>query len=438
MPETSGPSTSAFLRVRDVVARALHDSGWRVAVAARGAGPWVLTPSAPDAAHPEPLGETLAAALASGGRGLIDDATAILPWPTTPSRALVLRATTPVPGPLPLTLLGALVEEAARAERTERLEEAVGEGLLLADPSGLVSVASETAARLLGHREPLEGAQVARLLPSLHRGNDGPELEPGELASGPLRARPDGTRGTWTAESLPSGQVLVRLEVHRGATRAEQLRLLSTLRHDLRAPLSAMQALIGVLASEPEMPPAERARMLTLLELESERTRDFIDACLTVLRLRLDPRPETPRAVELTRVIDAVGSALKPSLASRGVTLSISTAAGLVEADPTLLEPFLKSALGFVLRLAEAGAVVDLSADEAGLEITGRGPGLFDRPLERPFTSSGRATSSGKRTPGAALGLVVARRIADAHGWKLYVHQRPGTVTVRACWRHHA
>ena len=107
---------------------------------------------------------------------------------------------------------------------------------------------------------------------------------------------------------------------------------------------------------------------------------------------------------------------------------------GFVEADPTLFEPFLRSALGFVLRLADPGARVTMTADGHGLEVTGQGAGLFDRPIERPFTSPGRATSGGKRTPGAALGLMVARQVADAHGWQLDVQQRSGSVTVRSRW----
>ncbi len=438
MSETRLEPVAAFQRVGLAVARALADDGWYAVVAVRGAGPWVLSPPDGVPASPEPAGPELSAALDGARDGPVDATTIALRWPSHPPRGFVLRSREPVPrSSPPWNLLAALIAEGARTERTERLAGALREGVLVTDTSGNVTLASDGAGALLGRSTPAEGASLSHLLPTLADGTSVRAFEPGELACGPLPSLGEAPCGTWSAEAMPDGGLLVRLEGHRDALHLQNLSQLGALRHDLRAPLSAMQGLIAVLASEPDMAPDERARMMTLLEQESERIRDFIDAWIVLLRLRVDPRPGLKRQVGLAQALATCVEAMQPSLMARGVALSLQVSDATVEADPTLFDAFIRSALGFVFKLADVGASVEVAADAAGLEVTGRGPGLFDRPIDRPFTTPGRATTGGKRTLGAPLGLMTTRRIADTHGWRVRLQQRAGVLVVKVCWRPH-
>jgi signal transduction histidine kinase len=478
----------AFPRVTRTLARALEGAGWDLEVAVRlpdteaGASPvWRLLEPL-DATSHSLAAPRLAQALEAGADAC--DGATLLRWPEAPPRALVLRhrargagqarvpegapddvpavpesalaLAAPLPAgegrgptlafgdtepeanegdPLVRGLIAALVAEGARAERAERLEESLGESVLTVDRAGRIASASPGAAGLVRHPGPLVGEAIGAVIPGWSRHEPLGGLEPAEVARGSVGG---GLETTWSAQVRPElGVVLVRLHAEQEEARRPRLALVSALRHDLRAPLSAMLGLVDVMASEPDMPEVERSRMTGLLGLEVARMRDYVEDYLVTLRLRLDPRPGALRALDVARLTESALEGLRPTLPARGLHLASRLAPAEITGDPSLVEPLVRSVLGAVFKLADAGAAISVETHASGLVVRGHGPGLFDRPLDRPFTSPGRSTASGKRTPGAALGLMLARKVTDAHGWRLSVERLRGEVTVAVCWRAH-
>lgn len=187
------------------------------------------------------------------------------------------------------------------------------------------------------------------------------------------------------------------------------------------------------------MPPGERQGLLELLRQEAERTVTWVEDYLVLLRLRFDPRPHNPVRVRCETPLRVLETQYALHARERGVVFSIQAdpraAASRIEVDESLLEPFCKNLVGHFLRMADSGASVsvELRADGA-LVVTGQGPGLFSQHPENPFTTLARSTAAGKRTPGVGLGLFLAKKVADAHGWPIEVTVRDGVVRAEVRW----
>ena len=367
---------------------------------------------------------------------------AVIRWPLAPRRALVL---TSPGGPTPSfsALVGAIARLAPRLaewSRTELALATLAEGYLLADDTLTVRLATPRAAQLLGASGPdaLEGVRLRELdarwpatLP-----------EPGEVVRVHLSGHPVSslvhtltTASQKVAADLDAALVVrLRGDAVFNDSRAQQLHLMSALRHDVRSPLTAVRGLVAVLIDEPDIPREERLSLLELLRQESERTVTWVEDYLVMLRLRLDPSAPNATHCDVGPWLAALESYFADHCASRAIALSIvprpAELVGLtIAAESALLGAFGRNLLGHALRLADEGAHIELGLDPASGHLTlhASGPGLFGRAHEHPFTTLARSTASGKRTPGVGLGLFLVKRIADVYGWPLTLDASPQT-----------
>jgi len=345
---------------------------------------------------------------------------------------------------------GRHVERWARAEvarfrelaRAEAAVDAVGEGVVLVAGDGRIAQCTRRAAEILGHRDPtaVEGQAAHTIMP---RAVD--RLEPNEVARGALdRER----RVTYVAhhpapalgQGVPRPGLVLRLrsETRFAETKKGQLQLLSALRHDVRSPLTALRGLVGVLLDEPDMPREERMPLLELLRQEAERTVTWVEDYLILLRLRFEPRPSNPIAIDLADVLALTERLYGAHARERGVdftvTQRVETAAPVV-GEPALLDAFCKNLIGHFLRMADSGATVSVRVVADGsLVVEGHGPGLFAQHPAYPFTTLARSTGAGKRPPGVGVGLFLVKKVADVHGWPIAIDADDGIVRATVRW----
>ncbi|MFO0748623.1 MAG: histidine kinase dimerization/phospho-acceptor domain-containing protein [Myxococcota bacterium] len=328
--------------------------------------------------------------------------------------------------------------------RAESVLDAMGEGVLLADANGVIAVATVRAGALLQTTPAaLEGQPLASVIPAIHA------LEPGEIVRGSLRDKglhftvhhqAPATQPDPTPDAAPGLLVRLRSDERFAPTRQRQMQLLSILRHDVRSPLTSVRGLVSVLLDEPDMPREERLGLLDLLRQEAERTVTWVEDYLVVLRLRLDPRPQHMVACELGGWMETLERVFARHAEERHITLRMERPAPKrfeVQAEPALLESFGKNLVGHAFRLADAGATIDVRVvpEDGSFEVRARGPGLFGVPPRQPFTTLARSTAAGKRTPGVGLGLFLAKKIADAHGWRIEARQElEGGLSLHTRW----
>ncbi|HET9260246.1 MAG TPA: ATP-binding protein, partial [Acidimicrobiia bacterium] len=214
--------------------------------------------------------------------------------------------------------------------------------------------------------------------------------------------------------------------------RANELRtaLLRAVSHDLRSPLSAIQASVtSMLQEDVEWPPEDEKEFLRTISEESERLNRVVSDLLDAGRLQTGTLQVHKRPTGVEDVVSTVATAFRSQLHR----LSIDTEVALpdVSTDPALLERIVENLVRNALDHSPPETPVRVTAgvvgDRIDLRIVDRGPGIG---LEtRLMVFEPYRTLDDSRTAGVGLGLAVAKGLADALGHEITVDDTPGGGT---------
>jgi signal transduction histidine kinase len=222
-----------------------------------------------------------------------------------------------------------------------------------------------------------------------------------------------------------------RLEAARRDLEKQRDEFFSSISHDLRTPVAAIKAAIGVvLANEPPNTSPALHRLLGNIDLAADELAVMIEDLLEVARLQAG-RVELWRSqVDLKGVVSRAIRGLEPLVQARGQRVSV------VEPDEPVMAQVDAERLGRVLRnlLSNAqkygrekgsiGVRVEQSADAVCVSVTDDGPGISPDEQERIFERFYRVGRS--RSMGSGLGLAIARGLVELHGGQLSVESTPG------------
>ncbi len=99
--------------------------------------------------------------------------------------------------------------------------------------------------------------------------------------------------------------------------------------------------------------------------------------------------------------------------------------------DTGRFEQVLNNLISNAVKFSPDGTTIQLwlrrQSDNALIEVRDQGPGMSRNDLDRmfePFRSLRRTGTAGE--PGTGLGLVIARRIVNAHGGRIWAESSPG------------
>ncbi|MDQ6874514.1 MAG: HAMP domain-containing histidine kinase [Actinomycetota bacterium] len=198
--------------------------------------------------------------------------------------------------------------------------------------------------------------------------------------------------------------------------------LVANASHELRTPITALQALLENLVDGVEQPDADTLR--TALA-QTERLGLLVGQLLDLSRLESGAAQVAPEPVPLR---DFVEQAVREAeLAGRNVRLSgdVTPADLAVAADPARLHQVLANLLDNASRHSPPGGLVTVTArphaDGVRLAVTDQGPGIPIQQRDRVFErfsrlDGGRAAQDG----GGGLGLAIAREVVELHGGVLH------------------
>jgi len=244
----------------------------------------------------------------------------------------------------------------------------------------------------------------------------------GELAAGDLAARAGKERPHELAElGVAFNKMADSLERLFGARR----QLVAWASHDLRTPLSSVQAMLEALedglAEADEYLPAirDQVRILsTLVDDLFELTR--IDAGVLALDLR---------EIEVSSLVELCVRGLEADARTRGIRLETRRDEQLptVRCAPEKVERILHNLLTNALRHTPSdGAVaVVVSAREQAVTVAveDSGSGLTRETAERMFEHFWRADPA-RSADGSGLGLAIAQGLVEAHGGRIWAENR--------------
>jgi signal transduction histidine kinase len=225
-----------------------------------------------------------------------------------------------------------------------------------------------------------------------------------------------------------------RLEAARQDLERQRDEFFSSVSHDLRTPVAAIKAAIGVvLANEPPGTTPVLHRLLGNIDLAADELTRLIDDLLELARLRAG-RVELFRSeVDLRDVIARAVRPLEPLIETRGQALKLRLPAEpvLVAVDAQRFGRVVRNLVGNAQKYGRSGGtitvVLERHATEATLAVADDGPGIAVEERERIFERFYRAPrQAADGAAGSGLGLPIARGLVELHGGSLTVESEPG------------
>lgn len=208
----------------------------------------------------------------------------------------------------------------------------------------------------------------------------------------------------------------------------ERRRLLADVTHELRNPLAIMQGNVEALIDG--VHPADAEHLGAILD-EIRILSRLIDDLRTLSLAEAGALALHRETVDLgTLATDAVRS-FAPQADASGIALGTEVEAGLpaVDADPLRVREVLANVIGNALRHTPRGGSVTVAVASAspGLAISVRDTGSGIEPEVLPHIFERFARSKG--SPGAGLGLAIAKSIVTAHGGEITATSESGRGT---------
>jgi two-component system sensor histidine kinase TctE len=235
--------------------------------------------------------------------------------------------------------------------------------------------------------------------------------------------------GTVPAEIRGVVAALNRLFVLVRDSAVSQRRFLDNAAHQLRTPLTGIQAQLELMCTSEE-DPARRRRLERILE----RARHLSQTTQQLLTLaRADESASPVWDWEDVDLASTVESAVTDGLAAAedgGIDLGAEVAAAPVRGIGWLIAEAVKALTNNAIRHTPAGGSVTLRCgvreETAYVEVADSGVGIPIAERDRVFERFFRASNA--RGPGSGLGLAIVKEVTELHSGTLSIDAGPGGI----------
>ena len=205
-----------------------------------------------------------------------------------------------------------------------------------------------------------------------------------------------------------------------------QQQLLHDISHELRSPLTRMQAAIGLLRQD-----AARLEMLERIERESERMDTLIEALLTLARLQGRPESIEREPLDIVELLAMIVDDAQFEAGIKGCRVHLQACPPFIacvsgELLYRCFENVIRNAVRYTRPDTTVGvsAQVNPDANRLTVQITDQGPGVHNDRLRSIFQPFERGV--GDASVGFGLGLAIAARAVQMHGGNILARNEPG------------
>ena len=198
--------------------------------------------------------------------------------------------------------------------------------------------------------------------------------------------------------------------------------LLRSVSHDLRTPLSSIEAASSELLSDAVHDEATRRRLLELIGVESRRLDRLVANLLDLSRIEAGAVTLQRQWTDVHELVETSESRLASLFTDVTLSVEIDPDVPLVNVDFVLMTQVLVNLLENAERHSPPGGEVAFSARVDGrhvvMEVADQGPGVDADSLELIFEPFRTGTISGT----SGVGLAICKAVVESHG---------GTISVR-------
>lgn len=207
--------------------------------------------------------------------------------------------------------------------------------------------------------------------------------------------------------------------------------LVASVSHELRSPLSAIEANVRELLGQMSAGPA--ASRLESIRRHAARLEHFVSSMLEMARIERGKLDYSPRLGELGPVVEDAAAFFAPRARDAGLEITAKVAPGLpaFSFDADLIGQVLANLLSNAIKFTEKGGKLSIDVRQGAAQIvvcsvTDTGVGIPAEALNRIFTPFERVPNM-LRATGTGLGLAISKAIVERHGGRMGAESAPGT-----------
>ena len=341
---------------------------------------------------------------------------------------------------------GQLDRLAAEKNRLDTILRGMGEGLMVTDGDGVVTLVNPAFRNLFALGEEVEGKQLIAITrhPDLHDAyrrvlsTDSERIEELTIQLGEEK--------TLLTHWVPLQDGETRLGVVAvfhdisDLKRLEKVRrdFVANVSHELRTPITVIKGyaetlLEGKLAADPE----RSARFLGIIYNHADRLAAIIGDLLTLSELESGDLSLEVSPISLESTVNSAIALLGEAAEQKGISITCGAlnVPAKVLADRGRLEQVLINLLDNAIKYTpERGSITissTLEGEMAKLSVADTGPGIPAKDIPRIFERFYRVDSSRRRDQGGTgLGLSIVKHIVQLHGGTVTVSSTPGKGSV--------
>lgn len=206
----------------------------------------------------------------------------------------------------------------------------------------------------------------------------------------------------------------------------------TALSHELRTPLQAITGFTENLQTL-DLSPEQRQVALERIRVASAHILAIVDDVLDLARVEAGAMPIDLAEFDARAVVTESVELIQPLAERHGVTVEHAGPVARVRGDRRRLQQVMLNLLANAVRFSPEGSTVHASAEPGDgcvcLHVVDTGPGIPAELLARLFVPFDRLGADAGREGGAGLGLVLARRLAEAMDGTLDVASVVGSGT---------
>ncbi len=222
-------------------------------------------------------------------------------------------------------------------------------------------------------------------------------------------------------------------QARREAEKAKQrqLRLLATISHELRMPLTSIQGYASsLLATDVTWDAATQRDFIETISREADRLKRLADQLLDHAGLETGTLRVQPQRTSLRHALELAAPRLHVLTAHHRLVTNIPPRLPDVTADPERLAQVIVNLVSNSVKYSPEQTRITIAAHNGRrtvrVDVSDEGPGI--PPAERrrifePFYQAG--SSAGHSVSGAGLGLTICKGIVEAQGGRIWVGRPP-------------
>lgn len=244
----------------------------------------------------------------------------------------------------------------------------------------------------------------------------------------------------WTEDDINTlttlaAQAAVAIE---NARLFQQSDLIEEMVHELRAPLMGLRASTSLLA-RPDLPENRRRDIIQTIQSEADRLTRMTTEFLDLARLESGRARLETSQFDCTQLIEETVEIVRQQAAERFIDIHIQAEPITLQADRGKVKRVILNLLtnaikynrdhGEIFVRARALVQADQPPRMARLEVQDTGRGMSEESQQHMFEKFYRASDVASSTQGTGLGLVIAKRIIEAHGGEIGFQSALGVGT---------